>query len=71
MLLSHLALSWSICLVHAGRKGSESGTILRRPGFIEATMLIPVNAYCAITILSFVLAFFFKGHLIKGNKLVH
>jgi len=34
-------------------------------------MLILVSAYCIITILSFGLALFSKGCLIRSNKLVH
>lgn len=58
-------------LVRAGCRGAENGTLLHHSSFTEAIMPIFVSAYCAITILSFVLVFFFKGHLIRSNKLVH
>lgn len=57
--------------VHAGCRGAENGTLLRHSSFREAIMSILVSTYCVITILSFVLAFFFKGHLIRSNKLLH
>ena len=45
--------------------------MLGHPGFIEAIMSILVSACCVITSLSFVLAFFFRGLLIRSDKLVH
>ena len=57
--------------MHAGCKRAERGTKLHRSGFIEVMMLILVSAYCIITILSFGLALFSKGCLIRSNKLVH
>lgn len=57
--------------MHAGCKGAESGTVLLRSAFIEAITSTLVSAYCVITILSFALAFLFKGHLIRSDKLVH
>lgn len=55
----------------AGCTGAENGTLLHHSSFREAIMSILVSTYCVITSLSFVLVFFFRGHLIRSNKLLH
>lgn len=59
--------AFALCMLVA----KEQKVTQHSSGFRESIMSIPVDAYCIMSILSFVLAFFFEGHLIRSDKLVH
>lgn len=67
MCTNFFLIWWSTCLVQRSRKRHNAPSLW----FYKGNYVILVSAYHVITILSFVLAFFFKAHLIRSNKLVH